>query len=121
MRILGLSKWVVTLLGIVSMNMHGVFAQEAGYGVEPVLDFLKTALLAAQALAWAVIALGIVIGLIQIGTPSGSIMLKRSGRMQVEMSSITAFFVLFGPLLLYIMINLWQAMGSPGWPSPTST
>jgi len=121
MSIHGLGKWALILIALFATNTHKVMAQAPTYDVTPVLDFLKNALLAAQAIAWAVIALGIVIGLIQIGTPSGSIMLKRHGRMQVELSSITAFFVLFGPLILYILISMWQAMGSPGWPEAPTT
>jgi hypothetical protein len=106
------------LLLAVSLGFQIVYAQAQGPNIEEIKTKLIQALVALQAVAWVIIAIGWITGNIAIAVPGGGRIVKRSGREMIELSGLSMFLILFGPLLIAILISIIGSIPWPGTQTP---
>jgi len=106
------------LLLAVSLGFQIVHAQAQGPNIEDIRTKLIQALIALQGIAWVVIAIGWITGNIAIAVPGGGRTIKRTGREMIELSGLSMFLILFGPLLIAILIAIIGNLPWPGTQTP---
>ena len=121
-RISGLLLTCAAWLGLLSA---AVFAQS---GCTPIggsaqslsiLDTLRNIFATIQAAIYIVIFLGWMSGLLMWSAPTRSIMVKRAGQQQSELSGIALFLVLVGPAIMAFITSIASSFGATQYCTPS--
>lgn len=121
-----ISGILVTCAGWLGLLSAAVFAQSTGctpIGGSAqslsVLDTLRNIFATLQVAIYIVIAVGWMMGLFMWSAPTKSIMVKRSGQQQAELSGIALFLVLIGPAIMSFIITIASSFGATQYCTPS--
>ena len=115
-----LSRRTITLpiaTALFLISLPAVFAQSQPptmtQDLTSLLSLLETILATLQVAVYLVIGIGWMAGLLVWSAPAHSMMLKRGGRMQAEISMMSLFLALIGPALFaFLMYVAQQIVGA---------
>ncbi len=122
-----LSSVLVTCATWLGLLSAAVFAQA---GCTPIggsaqslsiLDTLRNIFATIQVAIYVVIMVGWLSGLLMWSAPTRSIMVKRTGQQQAEISGIALFLVLIGPAIISFIIAIASSFGATQYCTPTTS
>jgi type IV secretory pathway VirB2 component (pilin) len=108
---------LLSLTAVFLVSLPGVFAQaqppSTTQDLNSLLTLLEGILATLQVAVYLVIGIGYMAGLLAWSAPTHSLMLKRGGRMQSEISMFSLFLALIGPgLFAFLMYVAQQIVGA---------
>jgi predicted ferric reductase len=109
----------VILLVLVLVPLAGAplaHAQEVPPEAQNVINALRNIFIGIQAVIWIVIGLAWITGNMMWSAPTRSLIIKRAGQQQMELSGIALFLTLMGPGIFAFITFLAQQFGVANWP-----